>query len=217
MKRNGKIEESRNDTETPRHNSDLYLFGLICLVIGFFLGYFFHGSQDRSRSAVSGTIPQSGTSLPAESSAPISPVALEQQASVLKMALKANPHDFSTLMQLGNLYYDHQRWPEAISYYEQALAEQPTNPDVRTDMGTAYYYSGNPQRAVEEFEKVLRSHPTYANTLFNLGVVRLDGLKDPQGAILAWEKLLRSNPTPAQADQARAQIARARQAAPAAR
>lgn len=217
MKRNGKTDEARGETAAPRGNTDLYLFGLICLMIGFFLGYFFRGSQDHAYPPVSGTIPQSGTSIPAEPSSLTGGADFQQQTSVLKIALQANPRDVTTLTHLGNLYYDHQRWTEAITYYERALEEQPNSTDVRTDMATAYYYSGNPQRALEHYEKVLRIAPTHHNALFNLGIVRLDGLKDPASAIAAWEKLLRSNPPPAQADQARAQIARARQAAAAAR
>lgn len=217
MKRNSKTDEPRVEASIPRSNTDLYLFGLICLVIGFFLGYFFHGSQNRSQPSVSGASPQSGTSIPAEPSSPTGGADFMQQASVLKMALQANPRDVTSLTHLGNLYYDHQRWTEAISYYERALEESPNNADIRTDMGTAYYYSGNPQHAVEEYQKVLGNSPTHHNALFNLGIVRLDGLKDPAGAIAAWEKLLRSNPPSAQAEQARAQIARAKQAATAAR
>lgn len=209
MKRNSKTDELRGEVSVPRSNNDLYLFGLICLVIGFFLGYFFHGSQNRSQPSASGAT--SAASVPAEPSSPAGGADFQQQASVLKMALQANPRDVTSLTHLGNLYYDHQRWTEAISYYERALEESPNNADIRTDMGTAYYYSGNPQHAVEEYQKVLGNSPTHHNALFNLGIVRLDGLKDPQGAIAAWEKLLRSNPPSAQAEQARAQIARARQ------
>ena len=215
MKPNSKTDEPRGEMSAPRSNSDLYLFGLICLVIGFFLGYFFRGSQDHSHPPVSGAT--AAASIPAEPSSPTGGADFLQQASVLKMALQANPRDVTTLTHLGNLYYDHQRWTEAISYYERVLEESPNNTDIRTDMATAHYYSGNPQRAIEEYEKVLRIAPTHHNALFNLGIVRLDGLKDSASAIAAWEKLLRSNPPPAQADQARAQIARAKQTAAAGR
>ena len=211
MKRNSKSDEPRGEVNAPRSNSDLYLFGLICLVVGFFLGYFFRGSQDHSHPPASGAT--SAASIPAEPSSATGGADFQQQASVLKMALQANPRDVTTLAHLGNLYYDHQRWAEAISYYERVLEESPNLTDIRTDMGTAYYYNGNPQRAVEQYEKVLRVAPTHHNALFNLGIVRLDGLKDSASAIAAWEKLLRSNPPPAQAEQARAQIARAKQAA----
>lgn len=211
MKENSKRVEPRPEVSGARSNTDLYLFGLICLVIGFFLGYFFRGSQEHSHAPTSA--PASSTSVPSASlPAPaVGGIELEQQANILKMTLKTNPRDFATLTHLGNLYYDHQRWAEAIYYYEQALQIEPTHPDIRTDLGTAYWYGGDAKHAVAEYEKVLKTHPNYPNTLFNLGIVRLDGLKDPQGAIAAWEKLLQSNPAPDQAEKARQQIARARQ------
>lgn len=212
MKNNNPREEARDESTARRSNTDLYLFGLICLVIGFFLGYFFRGSEQARTPATSASAPMSApaANLP---SPPMGGIDFEQQASILKMQLKTNPREVTTLLHLGNLYYDHQRWSEAISYYEQALELQPDNPDMRTDMATAYYYNGDPQRAAGEYEKVLKNHPNYPNTLFNLGIVRLDGLKDPKGAIDAWERLLRANPPADQAEKARQQIARARQAA----
>ena len=97
-------------------------------------------------------------------------------------------------MQLGNLYYDHRIYPEAIEYYTRALEVRPKDVNVRTDLGTAFWYSGFPEKAVAEYEKSLAVDPAHANTLFNLGIVRSEGLKDSAGAIAAWEKLLKTNP-----------------------
>jgi len=99
-----------------------------------------------------------------------------------------------TLVQLGNLYYDNRVYPEAIEYYNRALDVRPNDINVRTDLGTAYWYSGSPEKAVKEYEKSLAIDPSHPNTLFNMGVVRSEGLKDHAGAIAAWEKLLNSNP-----------------------
>jgi cytochrome c-type biogenesis protein CcmH/NrfG len=40
----------------------------------------------------------------------------------------------------------------------------------------------------------LKANPTDANSLFNLGMIRLNGKQDSAGAIAAWQKLLNSHP-----------------------
>ena len=163
---------------------------MVCLFVGLIAGWLLRGS---SSPAVSAPAAASAPSAPASESLP-SAAALNQQAQPLLDALKANPKDAATLVQVGNLYYDHKSWPEAIRYYQQALDIRPDDPDVRTDMGTAYYYSGFPDKALDQFNQVLKKSPNYANTLFNLGIVRRDAYKDNAGALAAWDKLLKNNP-----------------------
>ncbi len=52
---------------------------------------------------------------------------IAKAAEPLLAQLKSNPNDFDTLDKIGNLYYDSQAYPQAIDYYEKALAVQPNN------------------------------------------------------------------------------------------
>jgi tetratricopeptide (TPR) repeat protein len=135
---------------------------------------------------------------------------LQPLAAPLLAAIKAEPKNFENLVQLGNLYYDHQVFPEAIEYYARALELQPKDPNVRTDLGTAYWYSGFPEKAVAEYQKSLAVDPAHTNTLFNLGVVQLEGMKNPAAAIAAFEKLLAVNPTAPQRERALELMGKAR-------
>ncbi len=169
------------------------LVALVWLLAGFVLGYQFRGSTGKM--------------------VPLSANALSRAAAPMLAALRADPNNVETLMQLGNFYYDHydhQLYQKATEYYGRALELRPNDMNVRTDLGTAYWYSGLPEKAVTEYEKSLALDPTDANTLFNLGVVRLEGLKDAKGAIAAWEKLLATNPQAQQRQQAMELIAKAR-------
>lgn len=184
---------------------EAYLLAMVCLFVGLVAGWLLRGSSSPMASA------------PAAASAPTAPSAgsmpsvasVNQEAQPLLDALKANPRDAATLVRLGNLYYDRKFWPEAIRYYQQALDVGPDDPDVRTDMGTAYYYSGFPDKALDQFNQVLKKSPNYANTLFNLGIVRRDAYKDNAGALAAWDKLLKNNPNlpPDQVQKVQAAIA----------
>jgi len=119
---------------------------------------------------------------------------LIQQAEPLKARLQSNPRDAATLIELGNIYFDASQWTDAIGYYTRALNETPNNPNARTDMGIAYYYSGAPDRALKEFDRSLKDDPRHAQTLFNVGVVKMNAKNDPKGAIAAWEELLKIDP-----------------------
>ena len=163
---------------------------MVCLFVGLVGGYLIRGSSAPAPSASAAPAPANPTS--SESAPSMVPLNLETQP--LLDALRANPKDVPTLVKLGNVYYDHKAWSEAIRYYQQALQLRPGDPDVRTDMGTAYFYSGFPDKAIEQFNQVLKSSPNYPNTLFNLGIVRRDGYQDTAGALAAWNRLLKNNP-----------------------
>lgn len=162
---------------------------MVCLFVGLVGGYLIRGSSSPAPSA-----PAPPPASSSASEATPSTASLNVEAQPLLDALRANPKDVPTLVKLGNVYYDHKAWSEAIRYYQQALELRPGDPDVRTDMGTAYFYSGFPDKAIEQFNQVLKVSPNYPNTLFNLGIVRRDAYKDTAGALAAWDKLLKNNP-----------------------
>jgi cytochrome c-type biogenesis protein CcmH/NrfG len=202
-----------------------YTLAVITLVIGIAVGYFARGSvsptatPETAQAAApaapgGGGMGMSPAQLPGIGSAQQeqapSPEMLAKAAEPLLTQLQSNPNDADTVIRLGNLYYDSKSYPQAISYYEKALAMQPKNADVRTDLGTAYWYTGDADKAIASFEKALAIRPNHPDTLFNLGIVRWQGKKDPKGAVVAWEKLLETNPNYAQKDQVQMLIERAK-------
>jgi len=182
-----------SNPNTSWTSREAYLLAMVCLLVGAALGYFFRGSASTiplsaGQSAATAPAP------PAATSAPLTAEALQPLAAPLLTTLKADPKNVDALTQLGNLYYDHKLYLEAITYYSRSLELRPRDVNVRTDLGTAYWYSGDPKTAVAEYEKSLAVDPSHAPTLLNMGIVRLNGLNDPAGAIASWEKLLRINP-----------------------
>ena len=190
------MSRENNPSGSTWSSREAYLLALVCLTMGLVVGYMFRGS-----SAAPGAVPVTTagvtppTAAPAAPGAPPTVESLQPLAAPLLAALKADPKNAETLVQLGNLYYDNRVYSQAIEYYTRALELRPNDPNVRTDLGTAFWYSGFPDKAVAEYQKSLSVNPTHPNTLFNLGVVRSEGLKDYPGAIAAWEKLLNTNPS----------------------
>lgn len=166
-----------------------YVLASFCLVLGVALGYLFRGSASPVPQVVAA--PQSAG---VQEESTKAKAALQQSAAPLLEAVNRNPADYDVLVKLGDIYYDGQQFPNAIQYYERALAIHPENPDVRTDLGTAYWYTGNADKALAEMETSLKYKPGHPQTLFNLGWVKWQGKADAKGAVEAWRKLLKTNP-----------------------
>jgi cytochrome c-type biogenesis protein CcmH/NrfG len=124
------------------------------------------------------------------------------QAAALEQAVKANPKDVQSWIQLGNVYFDTKQPQRSIDAYAKALELQPNNPDVLTDQGVMYRDLRAYDRAVANFAKANQLNPQHAQSLFNLGVVYAYDLDQPQKAREAWSKLIATNPGSPQAQTA---------------
>jgi tetratricopeptide (TPR) repeat protein len=170
------------------------LFGLI---VGWILG---------TQSARSRTV-----AAPAAASAPAPPAAGGSSAPALDSArVKAlesvaqqNPKDAQPRIEIGNLYFDAEQYPEAIGWYEQALSLSPANPNVSTDLGVAYYYTNQPDRALAQFDRSLKVDPKHTKTLLNLGIVRAFGKQDLAGASEAFRQVVALAPDSPEGQAAR--------------
>lgn len=184
-------KQQRKDPDSPTGWTarEAYLLAVISLLVGLAFGYMIHGA-----SASVANEPVSAAAAAPAANPKAAPADVESTAAPLKLALSSDPKNYDLLVQLGNLYYDKQYYAPAIDYYRRALESRPNEVNVRTDLGTAYWYSGFPENAISEYKKSLAVDPGHSQTLFNMGVVYKDGLKDPKDAIATWEKLLKLHP-----------------------
>ena len=173
----------------------LFLTGFVCLCIGLGIGYLI-GKQSAGVSAPVASMPlQAQTSPPSQGQPPMqNPAVAAQNEASLRSLLMANPKNLDALIQLGNLYYDQGQYPQAVEWYGKALDIDPRNPNVRTDRGTSYWNLNRPDEAIAEFQKSLQVDPGHAQTLYNLGLVYLQGKNNIAEAKKAWQKLLAVNP-----------------------
>jgi tetratricopeptide (TPR) repeat protein len=93
-------------------------------------------------------------------------------------------------VQLGNIFFDGEQYPQAITWYEQALALTPGDVNVSTDLGVAYYYTNQPDRALAQFDRSLAVDSKHIKTLLNIGIVRAFGKQDLAGAGKAWQQVV---------------------------
>ena len=77
----------------------------------------------------------------------------EKAEQYAEKALALNPRDVNSLILLGNIYYEMNKYKEAIRVYGQALDLSPDNPSVLYNMGSALVKTGDEFSAIEYFKK----------------------------------------------------------------
>ena len=127
----------------------------------------------------------------------------EGRVRQLEALAQQRPDDAAVRTELGNMFFDAGRFPEAIRWYEQAVVLNPKDPNVSTDLGVSYYYTNQPDRALAQFEKSLQADPKHVKTMLNMGIVRAFGKQDLDGAAKAWEDVIRIAPDSAEARAAK--------------
>lgn len=112
----------------------------------------------------------------------------------LEEFLKAHPENVQAWVELGNTFFDVNRFKDAIQAYEKSLELSPGDPHVLTDLGVMYRRDNAPQKAVACFDKAIAASPDFETARFNKGIVLMHDLNDLPGAIKAWEELVEVNP-----------------------
>lgn len=157
------------------------------------------GSQQTGTAA-----PPAAVQAPASAqAAPAAPPLDEAQASALRTAAEREPSNVAPRVQLGNLYFDAERFADAITWYAAALKLAPGDVNVSTDLGVSYYYTDQPDRALEQFAHSLSLEPNHTKTLLNMGIVKAFGKQDLEGAEAAWTRVVELSPDTAEGQAAR--------------
>ena len=172
------------------------VFGIAGIFLGLIAGWLI-GSQQASHrpvppAAQQAAAPASGGTASAGNPAP--PPLDQGEVQRLKDLADKDPSNASPRTQLGNLYFDAERYDDAIRWYRAALELDPTNPDVSTDLGVSYYYTNQPDKALAQFKRSLEIEPKHTKTMLNQGIVLAFGKQDLDGASKAWERVVQLAP-----------------------
>lgn len=166
-------------------------FAVAGMVFGLLAGWVIGAQYATSRptpvtaAAAAPAAPAGGQQAPAPP-----PPLNEADAERLRKEAEANPSNPTPRVALANLYFDAERYTDAITWYESALKLDARNPDVSTDLGVSYYYLNQPDRALQQFEHSLSIDPKHTKTMLNMGIVRAFGKQDLEGATRAWEQVV---------------------------
>ena len=173
---------------------DTLIFTACGFLLGLTLGSFVIGPKIAASKLAGAPVVES---TPAETPPPTatggSPMAgVMQQLATLKAAIAKNPNDADALAQLGDMYMQAAKYPQAAEYLERALAIH-DDAAVRMDLGICYKQSNQPAKALAEFQRSAAMAPDQWQPLFNEAIVLLD-LKRTDEARVVATKLQKMRP-----------------------
>ena len=172
---------------------------VVSLVLGF-LGGVFYSSLKTPTDASQFTGSQSAGQPSGDS---------QQQANriaALEQEIANIPENVNAMIELGDIYFDGNRYQEAISTFLRAEKIAPANVHILNDLGLLYMSTGDNDTALEKFEAVLKIDPSHIHSLYYVGLVhRETGNRDK--AVQVFEEILGLNPDPKLADAVRQEIA----------
>jgi tetratricopeptide (TPR) repeat protein len=178
------------------------VFAIAGMCFGILLGWV-AGTQ---QAAIPGAAPAAQTAQAAEP-----PPAQQRQAPTLDTGkvqalttiLTSDPKNAKAAVELANVYFDAERWDEAIQWYEKALALDPKNVDANTDLGVSYYYTNRADQALQRFDASLAIDPKHTKTMLNKGIVLAFGKQDLDAASVEWKKVVELAPDSPEGQAAR--------------
>ncbi len=129
---------------------------------------------------------------PGQKQTPVSSQAAAPQMTEAELARL--PKDYDQLVNMGNKYFDQQRFHDAVVVYRKALDMDSSDLDLLTDYGASLNFLGDFEGAKIQLEKVLSKSPNHPVANFNLGVVYVN-LGQNEEAKKFWNKYLQLDPT----------------------
>jgi tetratricopeptide (TPR) repeat protein len=168
------------------------LFVLIALIIGMLGGYLIFSIAGKKETIpVGGGVPMGAGS----------PTDYQKRITEAEKIVARDPKNLQAWIQLGNDYYDTGQSQKAINAYGKALELKPNDPNVLTDQGVMLKQMGAFDKAIANFERAQQIDPKHLQSLYNMGVVYAEDLKQPDKAIKAWSRYLEIDPTSPTAQQ----------------
>jgi tetratricopeptide (TPR) repeat protein len=110
---------------------------------------------------------------------------------ILETAMRANPEDPRAPYYLGNFWYAHRRYEEAISCWERAYILKPSFPTAYRNLGLAYFNKRQDfAKALEYFEKSFALDPEDARVFFELDQLNKKLNRTPAWRLTLFEEHL---------------------------
>jgi tetratricopeptide (TPR) repeat protein len=176
--------------------SDSVAFGVAGILFGLIAGWVIGSQQAALR-------PQAEAVQAVQPTGSTAAILDQAQVNAFTSVAEREPSNAAPRAQLGNLYFDAERYDDAIKWYSDALRLSPNEVEVSTDLGVSYYYTNQPDKALEQFDRSLKIDPKHAKTLLNVGIVKAFGKQDLPGAQQAWEQVITLAPQSPEAQAAR--------------
>jgi tetratricopeptide (TPR) repeat protein len=160
------------------------MFGVLGLIVGLVIGFMF--ANNVNRSAVGKVSPSTApmTDISSENSnlppnhppigttggtQPGGPAQIAQVTAAIEKA-KANPQDFEAQMTAADLYYEIQRFDDAVKFYEAAAKLKPDDKEAMVKTGNAYFDGEKYEQAEKWYTEALKKDPKDVDIRTDLGL-----------------------------------------------
>ncbi len=127
----------------------------------------------------------------------------DARVQALTTIMQSDPKNAGAAVQLGNVYFDAERWDDAIKWYRTAVDIDPKNADASTDLGVSLYYTNKTDEALAQFENSLKIDAKHTKTLLNKGIVLAFGKQDIRAATDVWKQVVELAPDSPEGQAAR--------------
>ncbi len=171
--------------------SDAIAFGIAGIAFGLIAGWVIGTQQATVRTPAAAPV---ASAAPAADAEPRAAILDETKVNALKAVAERETANPTPRVELANLYFDAQKFDDAIKWYEAALKLNPNDVNVSTDLGVSYYYTNNPDKALAQLDRSLKIDPKHAKTLLNIGIVKAFAKQDLEGASKAWQQVIQLAP-----------------------
>jgi tetratricopeptide (TPR) repeat protein len=180
---------------------DSIAFGIAGVAFGLIAGWII-GSQQAAVREPAAPITQAAAPAAGSGAAPAAAILDENKVTAFRSIAEREPSNPKPRVELANLYFDAERYDDAIKWYGEAL-KLADDVNVSTDLGISYFYLNQPDKALDQFTHSLSLDKNHAKTLLNVGIVRAYGKQDLAGAEQAWNQVVQIAPDSAEGQQAK--------------
>jgi tetratricopeptide (TPR) repeat protein len=180
--------------------SDGIAFGIAGIAFGLIAGWIIGTQQATVRGPAAAPV---ASAAPATAAEPRAAILDEERVAALKSVAEREATNPTPRVELANLYFDAERFDEAITWYEDALKLNPKDVNVSTDLAISYYYTNQADRAIAQLDQSLKIDPKHAKTLLNMGIVKAFAKQDLEGASQAWQQVIQLAPDSPEGQAAR--------------
>lgn len=182
------------------------LFTLVGLLLGFIVGFIFANSANQRetgpRSAAAATQPSQTNLPPDHPQIPSNAVRDQPDQQGMQAAVqaeldkaRAEPNNFDAQKRAGDLFYQIQRWDEAIEFWLKANQLKPDDYETIVHLGNAYFEAGKYERAEQWYTSALVKKPDDINVRTDLGTTFMARVPpDFDRAIKEYRRSLETNP-----------------------
>ena len=180
-------------------NRENILFAIIGLLLGFIVGFIFASSMSQKAAqtqtaSASQNMPSDHPPVGAAQSG-MDPAAMREQVTAHIEKARAEPKNFDAQIKAAELYYQIQRYDQAIEYLLKANTLKPTDFDTVAGLGVVNSQAGHFDQAEKWFRAALKMKPDDERVLTGLADATLQkgDAKAAQDAIAQLEKAYPSN------------------------